>query len=164
MLQHIYSSKYLTYLKNDKTNEYILELLEIPTKFSIFNLESCFNYQKDINVYIPFNSAAFLNIKIYEGLEIKDYYLNFKKESIFDTWTTSEEEKQQISIGLFQTAEELEYKDIRYGDTVWIFHLESGSFVKLVEPNEVESFILKKISTPAPTQTSRSAESRMTSR
>jgi hypothetical protein len=137
MLQHVYSSKYLTYLKNEKTNEYILELLEIPTKFSIFNLEPCFNYQKDINVYIPFNSAAFLNIKIYEGLEIKDYYLNFKKESIFDTWTTSEEEKQQISIGLYQTGEEMDYKDIYYGDTVWVFHLESGSFVKLVEPNEI---------------------------
>lgn len=131
MLQHVYSSKYLTYIKNENSNEYILELIEIPTKFSIFNLDSCFNYQKDINTYIPFNSAAFINLKIYVGLEIKDYYLNFKKESIFDTWTTSEEEKQQISIGLYQSAEELEYKDICYGDAVWIFHLESGSFVKL---------------------------------
>ena len=40
----------------------------------------------------------------------------------------------------------MEYKDICYGDTVWIFHLESGSFVKIVEPQEVESFILKKVS------------------
>lgn len=40
----------------------------------------------------------------------------------------------------------MDYKDIYYGDTVWIFHLESGSFVKLVEPNEIESFVLKKIS------------------
>ena len=41
----------------------------------------------------------------------------------------------------------MEYKDICYGDTVWIFHLESGSFVKLEETKQVESFILKKIST-----------------
>jgi hypothetical protein len=53
--------------------------MEIPTKYSIFNLDSCFNYQKDINNYVPFNSAAFINLKIYVGLEIKDYYLNFKK-------------------------------------------------------------------------------------
>ena len=68
MLQHIYSSKYLTYIKNENSNEYILELMEIPTKYSIFNFDSCFNYQKDINTYIPFNSAAFINLKIYVGL------------------------------------------------------------------------------------------------
>ena len=68
MLQHVYSSKYLTYIKKENSNEYILELVEIPTKYSIFNLDSCFNYQKDINTYIPFNSAAFLNLKIYVGL------------------------------------------------------------------------------------------------
>lgn len=55
---------------------------------------------------------------------------------MFDSWTTSEEEKQQISIGLYQTGEEVEYKDIFYGDTIWIFHLESGSFVKLKEKEE----------------------------
>lgn len=73
----------------------------------MFSLQPCFNYQKDINTYIPFNSAAFLNMKISEGLEIKDLFLNYKKESVFECWKVAEEEKVTISIGLYQTAQEI---------------------------------------------------------
>jgi hypothetical protein len=57
----------------------------------VFNLQACYNYQKDINTYIPFNSAAFLNMKISDGLDIKDLYINFKKESVFECWRVEEE-------------------------------------------------------------------------
>lgn len=67
-------------------NEFFLELTELPMKNSVFMLQPCFNYQKDINIYIPFGSAAFLNMKISEGLEMKELFLNFRKESVFDCW------------------------------------------------------------------------------
>ena len=114
----------------------------------MFSLHACYNYQKDINTYIPFNSAAFLNMKINEGLEIRDLFLNYKKDSVFECWKIEEEEKVTIAVGLYQTAQEIEYKEICYGDTVWIFHLESGSFVKVKQSvNHLsDNYFMKKIS------------------
>ncbi len=53
-----------------------------------------------------------------------------------------------VSIGLYQTAQEIDYKSICYGDTVWMFHLESGSFVKVKKDNNstYDNYIMQKIS------------------
>ena len=72
-------------------------------------------------------------MKITAGIEVRELYLNLHKESTFEPWVTSEEERKPIRLGLYQTAEEYDYKNICFGDAVWIFHLETGSFVKSVE-------------------------------
>jgi len=86
-------------------------------------LKACFNYQKDINTYVPFNSGAFLNVKFQDGLHLHEMNLNFVQDSISDSWLFSEESQDKIKIELYQTGEEIEYKNICFGDTVWIFHL-----------------------------------------
>ena len=86
MLQHVFSSKYLCFSRNLDSNEYVLLLSEIPSSNCIFNLKACFNYQKDINTYVPFSSAAFLNIKFQSGLVINEMNLNYAPNSIFDSW------------------------------------------------------------------------------
>ena len=74
--------------------------------------------------------------------------LVFSPMSIFDPWGFVEEGWSKIQLGLYQPCEENEYKSICYGDSVWIFHLESGSFVKVLDNQEVtDSVIVKKIST-----------------
>ena len=75
--------------------------------------------------------------------------LNFVNNSVFDSWIFSEESQDKIKFELYQTAEEIEYKNICFGDSVWIFHLESGSFVKVMAEDErkPKSIILNKIST-----------------
>lgn len=71
MLQHKFSAKYLCFNKDTDTNQYILQLSDIPTVKCLFNIKACFNYQKDVNTYIPFNSAAFLTAKLHEGLQVR---------------------------------------------------------------------------------------------
>lgn len=147
MLQHKFSSKYLSFAKDAETNDYTLQLSEIPTSSCCFSLAASYNYQKDINTYIPFNSAAFLNVKIHEGLQIKEMNLTFSPLSIFDPWVFVEEGESKIQLGLYQPYEEIEYKSICFGDSVWIFHLESGSFVKVLDNQEVlDNVVLNKIS------------------
>lgn len=73
--------------------------------------------------------------------------LNFVPNAVFDSWIFSEESSDKINIELYQTGEEIEYKNICFGDSVWIFHLESGSFVKVIDENrKSKSVILNKIS------------------
>lgn len=74
--------------------------------------------------------------------------LNFVANSAFDSWLFSEESQDKIKLELYKTSEEVEYKNICFGDAVWIFHLESGSFVKVIidEERKSNSIILNKIS------------------
>ena len=50
-------------------------------------------------------------------------------------------------MGLYETAEEVNYKNICFGDAVWLFHLETGSFMKVIDKAyEMNNFALNKIS------------------
>jgi hypothetical protein len=96
---------------------------------------------------VPFNSAAFLNIKIQEGLQVRELNLRYIPNSIFDSWIFSEENQDKVRVELYQTAEEIEFKNICFGDYVWIFHLESGSFLKVLDDEtETTNIVLSKIS------------------
>jgi len=157
MLQHLHSCKYLSYSRlSDNSTEYFLELLEIPNQNSYFMFEACYNYQDEISSYIKFDSPLYVNMKIESEIEMREAALNYKRGNILEEWEVSFERKAPLHIALFQTAEPVEPEFIHYGEPLWIFHLETSSFLKLVNRTaSLESFFFRKISTGRATQRAR---------
>ncbi len=78
---------------------------------------------------------------------MRDAALNFKKGNILEEWEVSFEKKVPLYVGLYQTAEQYDAEYIHYGESLWLFHLETSSFLKMHNPEaQMESFFFRKIS------------------
>ena len=76
--------------------------------------------------------------------------MNFKKGTAMDSleeWEISFDEKVSVQVELYQTAEEEEPEFIYYGSSLWVFHLETNSFLKFKSVHlNGDNFFLRKIS------------------
>ena len=91
-------------------------------------------------------------MKIESEIEVREAALNYKRGNILEEWEVSYERKAPLQVALYQTAEAIEPEYIYYGESLWIFHLETSSFLKVFNHTaSLESFFFRKISTGSDT-------------